>query len=140
MLAPLLNHLAESDEGLALARDGGDAFCSSPLRPFLVAALLAHSGAARPALVVVPDDRAASELAADLRAWLAPRRVCFYPSRGVTYESHLEPPPHLVGLRIAALDALAGGGHAVLVASAPALSEKVPDPALRPRSFSLAVG
>ena len=30
----------------------------------------------------------------------------FYPSRGVTYESHLAPPPHLVGLRVAALDAL----------------------------------
>ena len=30
----------------------------------------------------------------------------FYPSRGVTYESHLTPPPHLIGLRVAALDAL----------------------------------
>ena len=30
----------------------------------------------------------------------------FYPSRGVAYESHLAPPPHLVGLRVAALDAL----------------------------------
>ena len=140
MLAPLLAHLAESDEGLALARDGGDAFCSSALRPFLVAALLAHSGPPRPAIVVVPDDRAAGELAADLRSWLAPRRVCFYPSRGVAYESHLAPPPHLVGLRIAALDALATRDAPVLVASAPALSEKVPDPALRPHSFTLAVG
>jgi len=31
----------------------------------------------------------------DLRAWLAPRLVRYYPSRGVTYESHLRPPPHL---------------------------------------------
>ena len=44
----------------------------------------------------------------DLRAWLAPRRVRYYPSRGVAYESHLAPPPHLVGLRVAALDALLG--------------------------------
>ncbi len=146
ILAPLLHHLAESEDGLALARDGGDAFCSSALRPFLVAALLAHADQ-RPAIVVAPDDRAAGELAADLAAWLAPRRVRFYPSRGVTYESHLAPPPHLVGLRIAALDALAaaaGGetpaGAPVLVASAPALSEKVPDPALRAHSFELAVG
>ena len=70
----------------------------------------------------------------------------------MTYESHLAPPPHLVGLRIAALDALAaegsaagrssaeGGGPSVLVVSAPALSEKVPDPALRPRSFELSAG
>jgi transcription-repair coupling factor (superfamily II helicase) len=160
MLAPLLDHLAESEDGLALARDGGDAFCSSALRPFLIAALLAHTDA-RPAIVVAPDDRAAGELAADLTSWLAPRRVRFYPSRGVTYESHLAPPPHLVGLRIAALDALAAGepaaraatrpggpsradgqagGAPVVVASAPALSEKVPDPALRPHSFELVVG
>ena len=138
-LAPLLDHLAESEEGLALARDGGDAFCSSALRPFLIAALLARAGE-RAAIVVAPDDRAASELAADLASWLAPRRVRFYPSRGVTYESHLAPPPHLVGLRIAALDELAAGGASVVVVSAPALSEKVPDPALRPRSFELAVG
>ena len=67
ILAPLLDHLAESEEGLALARDGGDAFCSSALRPFLVAAMLARAGE-RPAIVVVPDDRAAGELAADLGA------------------------------------------------------------------------
>ena len=67
-----------------------------------------RAGAAgpRPTLVVVGDDRAARELAGDLRAWLAPRRVRYYPSRGVAYESHLTPPPHLVGLRVAALDAL----------------------------------
>src|SRR5579871_4880138 len=141
MLAPLLDHLAESDEGLALARDGGEAFCSSALRPFLLAALLAHAGEPRPAVVVAPDDRTAGELAGDLASWLAPRPVAFYPSRGVAYESHLAPPPHLVGLRIAALDALASGeGAPVLVASAPALSEKVPDPALRPHSFTLERG
>ncbi|HUB75597.1 MAG TPA: transcription-repair coupling factor, partial [Solirubrobacteraceae bacterium] len=143
MLASLLEHLVESDEALGLARDGGEAFCSSPLRPFLIAALLAHAPAPRPTVVVAPDDRAAGELAGDLAAWLAPRRVRFYPSRGVTYESHLAPPPHLVGLRIAALDALAvagAGAGPVLVASANALSEKVPDRELRPHSISLAVG
>ena len=101
MLAPLLDHLAESEDALTLARDGGDAFCSSVLRPYLVAALLARSPA-RAAIVVAPDDRTAHELAADVARWLAPRPVRFYPSRGVTYESHLTPPPHLVGLRIAA--------------------------------------
>ena len=87
----------------------------------------------------------------DLRAWLAPRRVRYYPSRGVAYESHLAPPPHLVGLRVAALDALLGAGERrpqarrtadapVVVVSAVALSEKVPDPELRPHSFTLRVG
>ncbi len=140
-LTPLLDHLAQSDGAIALARDGGDAFCSAAMRPYLLAALLAHHPAPGPTVVVAPDDRAAGELAADLRAWLAPRRVSFYPSRGVAYESHLAPPPHLVGLRIAALDALAAGeGAPVLVVSAPALSEKVPDPSLRPHSFALEVG
>src|SRR5205085_8323298 len=50
------------------------------------------------------------------------------------------PPPHLVGLRIAALDALLSGENAVVVVSAVALSEKVPDPALRPHGFTLRKG
>jgi transcription-repair coupling factor (superfamily II helicase) len=94
----------------------------------------------RPALVVAGDDRAARDLAADLRAFLEPRPVRFYPARGVRYESHLAPPPHLVGLRIAALDALLGEEPAVLVASAVALAEKVPDPRLRPRGFAIERG
>ncbi len=92
-----------------LANEGGRAFVSQSLRPFVVAAL-ADQDARRPALVVVGDDRAARDLAGDLRAWLHPRPVRYYPSRGVAYESHLTPPPHLVGLRVAALDA--HDGHA----------------------------
>ena len=106
---------------LRLADEGGDAFVSQSLRPFVVAAL-ADRDAAPPALVVVGDDRAARDLAADLRAWLHPRPVRYYPSRGVAYESHLTPPPHLVGLRVAALDALTdtpeGSEQPVVVVSA----------------------
>ena len=69
-------------------------------------AALADEDPARATLVVAGDDRQARDLAGDLRAWLRPRPVRFYPSRGVAYESHLAPPPHLVGLRVAALDAL----------------------------------
>jgi transcription-repair coupling factor (superfamily II helicase) len=151
-LRPLLRHLADTPEGAALARHGGRAFVSASLRPYLVAALIDGVddalAAGRPAVVVAGDDRRARDLAADLRSWLAPRPVRFYPSRGVAYESHLAPPAHLVGLRVAALDALlgaddavaAGGEAPVVVVSAVALSEKVPDPALRPRSFTLRVG
>ncbi|MFL5890780.1 MAG: transcription-repair coupling factor, partial [Solirubrobacteraceae bacterium] len=60
------------------------------------------------------------------------------------YESHLAPPPHLVGLRVAALDSVLEGNGAseapVIVVSAVALSEKVPDPELRPHGFVLEVG
>ena len=143
-LRSLLGLIEEDAAAQRLAREGGHAFVSSSLRPYAIAAL-ADSGPAelaRPTLVVVGDDRAARDMAADLRAWLAPRRVRYYPSRGVAYESHLAPPPHLVGLRVAALDALLAAKDAeleppVVVVSAVALSEKVADPALRPHSFTL---
>jgi transcription-repair coupling factor (superfamily II helicase) len=160
-LRSLLGAIDEDAAASRLAREGGHAFVSASLRPFTIAALVDRD-ARRSALVVVGDDRAARDLAGDLRAWLAPRRVRYYPSRGVAYESHLTPPPHLVGLRVAALDALlapggsqgaagvqaakgAGGSQTdveapVVVVSAVALSEKVPDPQLRPRSFTLRVG
>jgi transcription-repair coupling factor (superfamily II helicase) len=144
-LRPLLARLQEHPDGAALIRDGGRAFVSQSMRPYLVAALAEGAAADLPALVVAGDDRQARDLAADLRAWLEPRPVRFYPSRGVAYESHLAPPPHLVGLRVAALDALLadrsnGDEPPVVVVSAVALSEKVPDPALRPQSFTIRVG
>src|SRR5271154_469861 len=168
-LRSLLGLIEEDGSARRLAGEGGHAFVSRALRPYMIAALadVDEDARARPTLVVVGDDRAARDLAGDLRAWLSPRRVRYYPSRGVAYESHLAPPAHLVGLRVAALDALLrangtdkganglGGGGAgegrtgegvshtdqpVVVVSAVALSEKVPDPALRPHSFTLRVG
>jgi transcription-repair coupling factor (superfamily II helicase) len=150
-LRTLLPHALDDPAAAALARDGGEAFASPALRAYLIAALLeAPEGAAagRPAIIVAGDDRQARDLAADLQAWLRPRPVRFYPSRGVAYESHLAPPPHLVGLRVAALDALLAGEGSdpssteppVVVVSAVALSEKVPDPALRPHGFALRTG
>jgi transcription-repair coupling factor (superfamily II helicase) len=139
MLSSLLHHADRDPQTGRLAAEGGRAFVSGSLRAYLLAALLERAGD-RPALVVAGDDRAARGLAAALRAWLAPRGVRFYPSRGVTYESHLSPPAHLVGSRVAALDSLLGGGAPVVVVSAVALSEKVPDPSLRPQSFVLRKG
>ncbi|HEV3000168.1 MAG TPA: transcription-repair coupling factor [Solirubrobacteraceae bacterium] len=142
MLRTLLQHLDDDPQGVALQRDGGRAFVSQALRAYLVAAL-AEAGEG-PMVVVAGDDRQARDLSADLRAWLAPRPVRFYPSRGVTYESHLSPPPHLVGLRVAALDALMdpppGTEPPVVVVSAVALGEKVPDPELRPHGFRIRKG
>ena len=105
MLRSLLSHADDDPQTAALLRDGGEAFVSQSLRPYLIAALLDRDPE-RPALIVAGDDRAARDLAAGLKTWLEPRSVRYYPSRGVTYESHLAPPPHLVGLRIAALDSL----------------------------------
>jgi transcription-repair coupling factor (superfamily II helicase) len=158
-LRSLLGFAVEDIATAKLAREGGHAFVSGALRPYLVGALAdsglgegpdpasgEHALLSKPLLVVVGDDRAARDLATDLRAWLWPREVRYYPSRGVTYESHLSPPPHLVGLRMAALDALLGIGTdeqvepAVVVVSAVALSEKVPPLDLRPQGFRLRVG
>ena len=142
-LRPFLSHLERHPDADRLAEPGTSAFVSQALRPYLIAAV-ADRDARRPAVVVAGDDRAARDLAADLRAWLRPRAVRFYPSRGVAYESHLTPPAHLVGLRVAALDALLdrspGAEAPVVVISAVALSEKVPDPELRPHGFTLRVG
>jgi transcription-repair coupling factor (superfamily II helicase) len=143
MLRQLLTYAQEdrSVTALAQAARGGPqrAFVSASLRPYLLASLI-DAEPERPALVVAGDDRAARDLAADLKVFLAPRAVRFYPARGMRYASHLAPPPHLVGLRIAALDALLRGQAAVLVTSAVALAEKVPDPDLRPHGFEIEKG
>ena len=148
MLRPLLDIANDSKAFAALAADVAgegrtEAHLSSAIRPYLLAALLESEDAlaGRPALVVTADDRSARDLARDLNAFAAPRVVRYYPSRGTGYESHVAPPPHLVGLRIAALDALTGAGEGpeppLVVASAIALAEAVPDASLRPAGFAL---
>ncbi len=148
-LRPLLQTLEEDARLGALATAVGTgarphAHMSSGVRSLLLAALAEDERglAGRPILFVAADDRGARDLARELGAFLAPRRVRYYPSRGTGYESHLTPPPHLVGLRISALDALAGDpdpeqGPPIVVASAVALAEAVPDASLRPAGFAL---
>src|SRR3954447_3390781 len=144
-LRPLLEIASENERLVALrdavrsAEDGPvDAYVSAAMRPYLLAALIGGDDGAipGPVLLVAADDRSARDLAGDLKAFLAPRPVHIYPSRGTTFESHLDPPPHLAGLRIAAMNALADP-TAVVVASAIALAEKVPDPSLRPETLAL---
>src|SRR5436190_19983338 len=153
-LRPLLRIAAEDERFRALAAATGAAagghaaasvLASNAIRPYLLAALLDDPDALadRPALVVASDDIAARDLARDIGAYLAPRRVHHYPSRGIGYASHLTPAPHLVGLRIAALDTLtdpSGDEHPVVVASAVALAEAIPDSSLRPSGFSITTG
>jgi transcription-repair coupling factor (superfamily II helicase) len=151
-LRPLIDIALRDDRFRSMATavresaDGGTdavgAHMSAGVRPYLLAALTeAEYGLGdRPALLVTADDRSARDLARDLGAYLAPRRVRYYPSRGIGYASHIAPPPHLVGLRVAALDALLHADRdapPVAVASAVALAEAVPDPALRPSGLVL---
>jgi transcription-repair coupling factor (superfamily II helicase) len=145
-LRPLLDIALEDERFRSLASsasEGGSvpAHMSAYVRPYLLAALAESEEGfgGRPVLVVAADDIGARDLARDLRAYLG-RRVRYYPSRGTGYVSHVAPPPHLVGLRIAALDALTGPDPAVVVASAVALAEAVPDTSLRPAGFTLERG
>src|SRR5262249_52389725 len=143
-LRPLLE-IADQNEGLqalrsALAGGPVDAYVSGSMRPYLLASLVSGEEAPTgPVLVVAADDRSARDLAGDLKAFLAPRPVRVYPSRGTRCEPHRAPPPHLAGLRIAAMNAMADRAS-VVVASAIALAEKVPDPVLRPETIALHKG
>ena len=130
MLSTLLQHADQDPQTGKLHAQGGRAFVAMSLRPFLIAACSAATRTI-PAIVVAGDDRQATrpgQQPAHLAG--AARKVRYYPSRGVTYESHLSPPPHLIGQRIAALDALLDVprrpsiGAPVVVVSAVALSRR----------------
>ncbi len=56
MLRTLLVHADDEPQTDALSRDGGRAFASQSLRPYLLAALLERTPD-RPAIVVAGDDR-----------------------------------------------------------------------------------
>src|ERR1044072_1534125 len=105
-LRPLIEIAAENERLHALAGEvhaataGGETIAvraSMTLRPLLLAALLEDDRglAGRPALLVSADDRSARDLAADLRAFLAPRQVRFYPPRATRSAPPAPPPPHL---------------------------------------------
>src|SRR5437867_1340937 len=103
-LRPLLEIANRNERLRALGdalRESGDrpveAYVSSSLRPYLLAALIDGSSgefgspgtpegsrSRAPVLIVAADDRSARDLAGDLKAFLAPRPVHIYPSRGTT--------------------------------------------------------
>src|ERR671925_125592 len=106
---------------------------SEPALPLVVAAL--HERLERPLAIVVPEDADARDLAEGAGWFLGEDGVALLPSRGVRWDSGLEPPPHLVGERARALDVLAAGG--LVCASAAALAEGMPPPAARPAPIRL---
>ncbi len=138
-LEPLARELGGDERLAAFAEalpDGPSARVSEAALPLVLAAL--HLRLERALVCVLPDDADARD-AAEAAAWyLGDDRVALFPSRGVRWESGLEPPPHLVGERARALDVLAGGG--LVCASAVAIAEGIPPPAARPARLDLAVG
>jgi transcription-repair coupling factor (superfamily II helicase) len=136
-LAAFVEELRRTERFQALVRTlPTRARVSEPVLPLVLAALHAELG--RSLLVLLPEDGDARD-AADGASWFGDAaRVAFLPSRGVTFESGLVPPPHLVGERYRALDVLEAGG--LVCASVAALSEGLPPPAARPGSLALRVG
>jgi transcription-repair coupling factor (superfamily II helicase) len=104
--------------------------------PVVLAAL--HEQLGRSLVCLLPEDADARD-AAEAAAWFLGEDVVGYlPSRGVRWESGLEPPPHLVGERARALAVLARGG--LVCASALAVAEFLPPVAARPEALVLAPG
>src|ERR1700759_248812 len=81
MLRTLLIQADEDPQVARLAQDGGRAFVSQSLRPYLLAALL-DGDPDRPAIVVAGDDRAARDLGGGLRSWLQAPPPRHYPRPG----------------------------------------------------------
>jgi transcription-repair coupling factor (superfamily II helicase) len=137
VLHAFVRELAESDRLRAFAEAlPARARVSEPALPLVLAAL--HSTLERPLLMLLPEDADARD-AAEAAGWfLGEDRVALLPSRGVRWDSGLEPPPHLVGERARALDVLAAGG--LVCASAAAVAEGMPPPQARPAPLHLSVG
>ena len=136
-LAAFVDELRRHDRFQAFARAlPTKARVSEPVLPLLLAAL--HEELGRGLLVLLPEDADARD-AAEAAGWfLGGDRVALLPSRGVSYESGLVPPPHLVGERYRALDTLAAGG--LVCASARALADGLPPVEARPSSLEFRVG
>ena len=130
VLYPFIRELADSERFRAFLEQLPDtrARVSEPALPLLVAAL--HEELGRPLVVLAPEDADARDIAEAAAWFLGDDRVALLPSRGVSWSSGLEPPPHLVGERARALDVLAAGG--LVSASASALAEGMPPAELAP--------
>jgi len=137
VLHAFVSELVEYEKLVEFANDLPQrARVSEAALPVVLASL--HGRLERPLVCLVPEDVDARD-AADAVAWfLGDEVVGTLPSRGVSWESGLEPPPHLVGERARALHVLAHGG--IVVASARGLAEELPPPDARPQPIELRAG
>ena len=136
VLHPLVRELADSERFRAFLDElpNTRARVSEPALPLLLATIYEELG--RSLVILTPEDADARDTAEAAGWFLGDERVALLPSRGVTWDSGLEPPPHLVGERARALDVLAEGG--LVSASAAALAEGLPPPEARPEPIRVA--
>ena len=138
VLHPFVRELAESERFRSFLDQLPDtrARVSEPALPLVVAALYEALG--RPLVVLAPEDADARDIAEAAAWFLGDDEVALLPSRGVSWGSGLEPPPHLVGERARALDVLGAGG--LVSASAAALAEAMPPSEARPEPIRISPG
>ncbi len=109
---------------------------SDPVLPLVLASL--HDELGRGLVVALAEDADARDVAEAAGWFLGDDQVALFPSRGVRWESGLEPPPHLIGERARAFEVLERGG--LVCVSAAALAEGMPPVGARPVPLRLAQG
>jgi len=138
---PVLHALVQSlvdDERLAELAEAlpTRARVSESALPLLLASLYERLG--RGLVVLLPEDADARDAAEGAAWFLGDDSVGLLPSRGVTWESGLAAPAHLVGERARALHVLGRGG--LVCASARALAEGAPPAESRPDPVEVRAG
>ena len=136
VLEVIAKELASSETFRAFVDDPGSARVSEPILPLFLAALsLSRPG---PTVCLFPDDADARD-AAEAAAWyLGEDAVGLFVSRGVSWESGLQPPPHLVGERARGLAVLVAQGLVCLSASG--LAQGLPPEEVRPETIRVEPG
>ncbi len=137
-LETLARELATSDRLRSFVRAWpARARVSEPLLPLVVAGVVLARPPGHGTVCLLPEDADARDLA-DAAGWfLGVDRVGLFASRGVSYESGLAPPPHLVGERARALDVLEGGG--LVCVSALGFAQGIPPDSARSSSLLIKV-
>ncbi|MFZ4755143.1 MAG: transcription-repair coupling factor [Miltoncostaeaceae bacterium] len=115
--------VGEAADRLLAGHSAGHLSLGRPAWAVVLAAIARRCG--QPLLVVPARDEEARDLVTDLEALLGPLAVALWPSRGAVSGGAVGISPHLVGLRARALGVLGAPGR-VVVASTPALMERVP--------------
>ncbi len=115
--------MAQAADRLLAGQPAGALLIGRPAWPLVLAAIARRAG--YPLLLVPARDEEARDLATDLAVLLGDDHVSLWPSRGAPAGGGVGISPHLTGQRARAAGLLGHAGH-VVVASAPALAERIP--------------
>ena len=129
--------VSEAADRLLAGHAAGEVRVGRPAWPVVMAAIARRAG--HPLLLVPARDEEARDLAADLQALLGDDRVALWPSRGAVAGGAVGISPHLTGQRARAVGMLGAPGQ-VVVASLPALAERIPAAAARAGLLSVERG